>query len=257
MMMIINTLASQNLLNFHPTIKQMIHIKHPLFYVQLAYYRIFSQRFIDDGTNLKCLYTENKSFSDTQPNTTPSLVYSNIRICLPFRPFETAFNNLHAHCHTDTKITYNTFSQYYYIPFLEKWLSIFIHDCLECQRKKHLSMKINTSPLQFFSEHAPFFNYRISIDTRNLITPTSQNKSYIQVIVDAFSLFVVTVPIKSNNANTAIKTLLHHWIVKCGPPIYRVTDRGSVYINTDMAHFVHLWVLDILLEHLASLGLKD
>ena len=31
--------------------------------------------------------------------------------------------------------------------------------------------------------------------------------------------------------------ILHHWIVKFGPPIDIVTDRGSEYINTDMAHF--------------------
>ena len=160
---------------------------------------------------------------------------------LPFRLFKTAFTKLYAHCHTGTKITYNTFSQYYYIPLLEKWLSIFIHDCLDCQRNKHFDMKINTAPLQSFSVHAPSFNYRISMDTKGPITPSSQNKSYIHVIFDAFSHFVVTVPNKSNNAKTAVKTLLHHWIVKFGPPIYLVTDSGSEYINTDMAH--HLYKL--------------
>ena len=98
------------------------------------------------------------------------------------------------------KITYNTFKQYYYIPFLEKWLSIFIHDCIECQRNKHFNMKIQTAPTQSFSEHAPSFNYRISMDTKGPINPPSHNKSYIHVIIDAFSHFVVTVPIKSNNA---------------------------------------------------------
>ena len=61
-------------------------------------------------------------------------------------------------------------------------------------------MKINTAPLQSFSEHAPSFNYRISKVTKGSITPSSKNKSNIHVIVDAFSHFVVTVPIKSNNA---------------------------------------------------------
>ena len=76
-----------------------------------AYYKIFSHFFIDHGTNLISSFTKkNKIMSDTQPNTTPSLFYSIIRICLPFRLFKTAFNKLHAHCHTGTKITYNTFS---------------------------------------------------------------------------------------------------------------------------------------------------
>ena len=104
-------------------------------------------------------------------------------------------------------------------------------------------MKIHTAPTQSFSEHAPSFNYRISMDTIGPINPPSHNKSYIHVIIDAFSHFVVTVPIKSNNAKTAIKTLLHHWIksiIKLGPPIYLVTDRGSEYVNKEMAHLCTL-----------------
>ena len=101
-------------------------------------------------------------------------------------------------------------------------------------------MKIITAPSQSFSEHAPSFNYRILKNTKVPFTPSSQNKSYVHVTVDAFSHFVVTVPIKSNNAKTTDKTLLHHWIVKFGPPIYLVTDRGLEYINVDMAHLCTL-----------------
>ena len=83
------------------------------------------------------------------------------------------------------------------------------------------------------------------------INPPSQNKSYIHVIIDAFSHSVVTVPIKSNNAKTAIKILLHHWIIKFGPPIYLVTDRVSEYVNKEM---VHLWEFVILPGQLILLG---
>ena len=124
--------------------------------------------------------------------------------------------------------------------FLKKWLSIFVHDCIECQRNKHFNQKIQTAPTQSFSEHALSFNYRFSMDTKGPINPPSHNKSYIHVIVDAFSHFVVTVPIKSNNAKTAIKTLLHHWIIKFGPPIYLVTYRGSEYVNKEMAQLCTL-----------------
>ena len=60
------------------------------------------------------------------------------------------------------------------------------------------------------------------------------------VFVDAFSHFVVILPIESNNAKTTVKTLLNHWSVTFGPSIYLVTDRGSEYINTDMAHLCTL-----------------
>ena len=101
-------------------------------------------------------------------------------------------------------------------------------------------MKIQISPTQSFSEHDPSFNYRISMDTKGPINPPSHNKSYMHVIIDAFGHFVVTVPIKSNNAKTAIKTLLHHWIINFGPPIYLVTDRGSEYVNKEMTHLCTL-----------------
>ena len=78
------------------------------------------------------------------------------------------------------------------------------------------------------------------MDTKGPINPPSEHKSYIHVIVDAFSHFIVTVPIKSNNAKTAVKTLSDHWITKFGPPIYLVTGRGSENINKDMAHLCTL-----------------
>ena len=111
--------------------------------------------------------------------------------------FRTALNKLHEHSHTGIKITYNTFSQYYYIPYLEKWLSILIHDCNESQRNKHFNRKIRTAPTKSFPEHAPSFNYSISMDTKGPINPPSQQKSYFHFIIDAVSHFVVTVPIKS------------------------------------------------------------
>ena len=83
----------------------------------------FSQLFIDDSTNLISLY--NKHPPTKNQSSTPDFVHATIRICLPFRLFKTVFNKLHEHSHTGIKITYNTFAQYYYIPFVEKWLSFF------------------------------------------------------------------------------------------------------------------------------------
>ena len=87
-----------------------------------------------------------------------------------------------------------------------------------------------------FSENASYFNYRRSMDTKGPINPPSKQNSYIHVIVDAFSYFEVTVPVKQNNAQNAVISLLHHWITKFRPPIYLVTDRGSEYINSEFAN---------------------
>ena len=74
------------------------------------------------------------------------------------------------------------------------------------------------------------------MDTKGPINPPSNQNSYIHVIVDAFSHFVVTVPIKQNNAQNAVNSLLQHWITKFGPPVYLVTDRGTEYINSEFAN---------------------
>ena len=68
-----------------------------------------------------------------------------------------------------------------------------------------------------------------------LILLHNTNPIFIIRIIEAFSHFVVTVPIKSNNAQTPVRTLSHHWITNFGPPIYLGADRESEDINNDMA----------------------
>ena len=89
-------------------------------------------------------------------------------------------------------------------------MSIFIHDCIECQQNKHINQKIQTASIQTFSENASYFNYRTSMDTKGPINPPSNQNSYIHVMVDAFSHFVVTVPIKQNNAQNAVNSSLRY-----------------------------------------------
>ena len=60
-------------------------------------------------------------------------------------------------------------------------------------------MKIQTAPTQSFSEHAPSFNYRISMDTKGPINLPSHNKSYIHVIIDAFAQDGSTIHVDRNH----------------------------------------------------------
>ena len=79
------------------------------------------------------------------------------------------------------------------------------------------------------------------MDTIGPISPSSHNNSYIFVIIDAFSHFVVTNPAHHFTSKYAIHTLLHHWITKFGPPQYFLTDRGIEYVNQNMAHLCSLF----------------
>ena len=84
----------------------------------------------------------------------------------------------------------------------------------------------------------------MSVDTKGPISPFSQKNSYIFVIIDAFSHFVVTNPAPHIISKYEIQTLLQHWITKFGPPQYLVLDRGTEYINQDMAHLCSLFDID-------------
>ena len=124
----------------------------------------------------------------------------------------------------------------FFPPYLKKWMSIFIHDCIECQQNKQVNQKFQIASIQTFSKNASYFNYRISMDTKGPINLPSKQNSYNHVIVDAFSHFVVTVPVKQNNAQNAVNSLLHHWITNFGSPINLVTYRGSESINSELAN---------------------
>ena len=52
-------------------------------------------------------------------------------------------------------------------------MSIFIHDCIECQQNEHI-IQIQTATIQTFSENASCFNYRISMDTKGPINPPAK-----------------------------------------------------------------------------------
>ena len=199
-----------------------------------AYYKRFSQLFIDESTNFISLDIT----SPTVPNksSTRDFVHDTIRIVFLFewsKLYSTNFLNtpiLVSRLHIIHSLNVTTFHLLKNgFPF--SYMTVLNVNVINTSIKKSK---------QLFSEHDPSFNYRNSLDTKRPINPPSHKKFYIHVKIDAFGHFVVTVPIKSYNAKTAIKTLLHHWIIKFGPPIYLVTDRGSEYVNKEMAHLCTL-----------------
>ena len=70
-------------------------------------------------------------------------------------------------------------------------------------------MDINTAPKLDFAETAEGFNHRISMDTNGPIHRTSKGNSYIFVIHDAFTDFVVTKPACLSDAETAADVSLN------------------------------------------------
>ena len=58
-----------------------------------AYYKRFSQLFVDDSRNLISLYTKNALPPETHPVSIPNIIRSNIRICFSFACLELSLTN--------------------------------------------------------------------------------------------------------------------------------------------------------------------
>ena len=93
------------------------------------------------------------------------------------------------------------------------------------------------APLQRFLEVSPYFNHRITTDTKVPIFPSSDEISYVYVIVDAFKHYVVLHRSPKGDAANALNILFDYWIVKFGIANILVTDNGNEYINAKFAPF--------------------
>ena len=79
------------------------------------------------------------------------------------------------------------------------------------------------------------------MDTKGPISPSSDKNSYVYVIVDAFTHYVVLHPSPKNDATNALTVLFDHWIVKFGFTDILVTDNGNEYINGEFTHFCRIY----------------
>ena len=119
---------------------------------------------------------------------------------------------------------------------MNTWIAILTQDCLSCQTSKSMA-NLLTAPQQPFFEVSPYFNHRISMDTKGPISTSSDENSYAYVIKDAFTHYIVLHPSPKNDATNAITVLFDHWIVKFGIPDILVTDNGNEYINGEFTNF--------------------
>ena len=84
-----------------------------------VYYKLFNQLYINHDT--KIIHIDYPNIHDSHPN-------QQDKICLPFKLFHAVFNKFHAHGHSGIIISRRAFNQFLFLPFLNKWMSIFIDD---------------------------------------------------------------------------------------------------------------------------------
>ena len=132
--------------------------------------------------------------------------------------------------------THAAVTENYYFPNNNTWIAILTKDCLNCQTSKSMP-NLLMAPQQPFLDVSPYFNHHISMNTKSPISTYCDGNSYVSIIVDAFTHYIVLHPSHKNDVTHALTVLFDHWIVKFGIPDILVTDNGNEYINGDFTHF--------------------
>ena len=95
------------------------------------------------------------------------------------------------------------------------------------------------APQQPFLEASPYFNHRISEDTKSPISPFSDGNWYVYFIVDAFTHYVVLHPSPRYDAANAVNNI-RPLNINFGIPDILVTYNGKEYINGKFAPFCRI-----------------
>ena len=130
----------------------------------------------------------------------------------------------------------NNISRFFYWPGMCKWVTMLIHDCLDCQKNKSKRHDLNEAPLQQWGELETTPFHTIHIDHKGRFRPSSNGKHYCLVVVDSFSRYVQVYAVKSGNSDDTIKQM-EKLITSFQIPQHIVHDNGTAFLSSDFANW--------------------
>lgn len=134
------------------------------------------------------------------------------------------------HAHLGFEKTYLAIRSKYYWPKMYRDIEDHVTGCLQCHRAKRSygNIKPPLHPIPV----PPHSFYRIHLDIVGPLPPSKDNNyRYLLVIVDAFSNWCESFPMKSQDATEVAKILFEEIICRYGAPRIIVTDRGSNFLS--------------------------
>ena len=97
----------------------------------------FLNLYVDENAGLTTNKNHPLKDNDRLPQSTDNILFSQgSPLCLPRVLFKSAFDELLERSFAGLNITRNDFMRNYYIPFLQKRLSIIMHESIDCQLNK-------------------------------------------------------------------------------------------------------------------------
>ena len=139
------------------------------------------------------------------------------------------FHDTIATSHAGIEACIDRCTQKFYFYKLKTEFDLYIKSCLKCARTKQPKayLKAAMKPVVYSD-----FGQGISIDhLEGSKTPTASGNVALLTICDAFTNYLVCVPVRSTNTETSIKVVLEHWILKFGVPETITHDLGSGFTS--------------------------
>ena len=121
-------------------------------------------------------------------------------------------------------------------PNIRQDVTTFIRKCPCCQKMALLRQQIATRP--FTTASYGLFD-QVAIDAIGPLPVSQDGHKYILTIIDTFSRWVVLIPIKDLEGETAAKSILQY-IGHYGAPCSFLTDNGTQFVNKTVAALLDL-----------------
>ena len=157
-----------------------------------------------------------------------------------FIAFHTS-HSFHTKGHSGAEKNILKFCTNFFLPKAPIWKKVLCNDCITCQINKTYPNQNQIAEKQDFNEQSVCFNHRISFDTKEPSSSSSEGNSYLMLIVYAFTHYVALNPVPPCNVYHSYTTLYEHWIAKFGLPEILVTDNSTEFINNEIIILCHLY----------------
>lgn len=136
--------------------------------------------------------------------------------------------------HFGRQRTFAKINENYLWPKLRADVRRYTAQCSVCQAHKATAPPAANRQLRPSLPQGP--NERLSVDLIGPFTPTDQeHHTYCLVMVDYFTKFAVTVPLRSKEKEAVADAIFNHWFLKLGFPFELQSDQGGEFANDLLA----------------------
>ena len=157
------------------------------------------------------------------------------RLVVPTSMWARAFYTAHyVNGHKGTNQTVNTMRDRFYFPGIRKYALLYINNCRTCLDKWVTHRSDNRDKDATHTSQWSYFGQCLYLDTVGQLTDcTYQGHTYkhILTILDGFSRFLITVPLKNLLTPTVVQAFLKEYVFRYGVPNQIHSDNGTSFTS--------------------------